>query len=277
VVAALLLVALHLVVQGGHPQQPATTGASGAGLRAAPAAADREVARTHPRGLRVVALGDSVTSGAACGCDAFPALYGRLLAQRTGVPVHVENDGVNGLDSAGLRAGLGDTTSPVAGSVAAADVVLVTIGANDFSDHHDEVVERRCLAAVDCVADEMAQLRTDIDDILVRTRALRGGRPTAVLVTGYWNVFQDGDVARALFHDEGLAAAVQLTRRTNTVIESAATANGATYVDLFGAFRRQRTGMTGLLAGDGDHPSASGHQLIARVLMAAGLPGLSDR
>ena len=67
VVAALLLVALHLVVHGGHPQQPATTGASGAGLRAAPAAADREVARTHPRGLRVVALGDSVTSGAACG------------------------------------------------------------------------------------------------------------------------------------------------------------------------------------------------------------------
>ena len=39
--------------------------------------------------------------------------------------------------------------------------VLVTIGANDFSERHDDVVEGRCTAgtSTDCVDEELSGLR----------------------------------------------------------------------------------------------------------------------
>lgn len=229
------------------------------------------------RPLRVVALGDSVTAGYGCGCDAFPAVYGRRLADQRGAPgVSVANEGVNGLDSAGLLAQLAHDTSPVAREVAAADVVVVTIGANDFGDHHSEVTEGGCSQG-DCVDDELDQMRSNVESVLARVRALRAGRPTTVLLTGYWNVFEDGDVARESFPDAGVAASISLTRRTNTALRSAAAADGATYVDLFTPFQRSGTDITRLLVSDGDHPNGQGHDLIAGALMAAGLPGLSSR
>ena len=66
---------------------------------------------------------------------------------------------------------------------------------------------------------------------------------------------------------------------TNKGHEAAVAAHeaGATYVDLYRPFQDRRGGPTGLLADDGDHPSARGHALTAEVLMAAGLPGLTGR
>ncbi|TDU83585.1 lysophospholipase L1-like esterase [Kribbella voronezhensis] len=236
--------------------------------------ADRETtslpATPSPGGkpLRVVALGDSVTAGAACGCTAFPEIYGRLLSQRTGVQVTVENRGVSGLDSEGL---LRQLEAPAAAkAVGSADVDLITIGANDFGDHHDEVVAASC--SQDCVSDELNELSGTLHHILQRIRQLRAARPTTALVTGYWNVFEDGQVARQTFSTDGIAATVELTRRVNTVIETTALAEGATPVDLAGPFQREGADVTGLLAADGDHPNGSGHQLIAEVLLAAGLP-----
>lgn len=259
---------------------PAGTAASGAtDLPAGPSHGDGRIAHAHPHGLRVVALGDSVTSGAHCDCDAFPLVYGRLLARSSGVPVHVDNLGVGGLGSAGLLNSLDDARSPEARAVADADVALVTIGANDFGDHHAEITSGRCAGTPgdDCVADEMAAMRSHVRDILDRARALRHGQPTTVLVTGYWNVFEDGDVARTSFPASGRAATIQLTLRANAAIRSAAHEAGATYVDLYRPFQDRRGGPTGLLADDGDHPSARGHALTAQVLMAAGLPGLTGR
>lgn len=253
-----------------------TAAAGGTDLPAGPPNRDGRIAKAHPHGLRVAALGDSVTSGANCDCDAFPLVYGRLLARQTGVPVHVDNLGVGGLGSAGLLRSLDDPTSPEARAVADADIALVTIGANDFGDHHGEVTSGQCTATVgdDCVADEMAAMRSHVRDILARARALRHGRPITMLVTGYWNVFEDGDVARQSFPPSGRAATIQLTLRANDAIKAAAQDAGATYVDLYGPFQDRPGGPTGLLADDGDHPSARGHALTARVLMAAGLPGL---
>lgn len=273
-----LAAALAVLTADGGPAlegYPRTTDAAPSGTATPSADADR-VARAHPQGLRVVTLGDSVPAGAACGCDPFPAVYAHRLAARLGVPAHVDNWGINGLDSTGLLWRLRHPNWDLARSVARADVVVLTIGANDFGDHHDEVTEGRCSRAEDdCVADELAVMRRHIDRSLNRIRALRGGRPTSVLVTGYWNVFEDGDVARREFPAAGLGATIELTRRTNRALADTARADGLTYVDLFAPFQRTGTGITRLLAGDGDHPSAAGHALIARVLLAAGLPGLS--
>lgn len=222
------------------------------------------------RPVHVVALGDSVPSGAACGCDPFPVLYGRLLAHHTGSRVTVDDEGVNGLDTAGLVAQLRQPA--VAEAVRRAGVVLVTIGANDFSDHHDDVTGGDCGAGSECVDDEVAAMREGLARALDRVRALRDGLPTTVLVTGYWNVFEDGDVAVGASGAAGLEASLTLTRRVNTAIRGAAGSAGAAYVDLFPAFQASGHDITGLLADDGDHPDAAGHALIARTLLRAGRP-----
>ncbi|MEU4287182.1 SGNH/GDSL hydrolase family protein [Kribbella sp. NPDC026596] len=250
---ALLLLALVATTAGGGAV---------AGVRTATA---------HPGQLEVVALGDSVTSGTACNCAAFPAIYGALLHTRTGSAVSVDNLGAGGLDSAGLLRRLDQPDSPTEAATSTADVVLVTIGANDFGDHHDDITTGRC-TDTDCVADELEQLSANLHRILERIGALRTGRATTVLVTGYWNVFEDGEVARRTFPATGRAATTDLTLRVNAIIANVTTATGATYVDLYAPFERPGTDVTALLAPDGDHPNAAGHHLIAQLLANTGLP-----
>ena len=99
-----------------------------------------------------------------------------------------------------------------------------------------------------------------------------------MLVTGYWNVFEDGSVARRSFPRLGVEAAQRLTAVANAAIRSAARRAGTTYVDLYAPFNGPEShgDTTVLLGPDGDHPNAAGQALIARRLLAAGLPGLVD-
>ena len=266
VVAAVVVSTLTATPGGNHDAaaQPAVTPSS----RPEPSQATAE-----PR-HQVLALGDSVPAGKACGCRPFPETYASLLAGRTGTSVAVDNRAVSGLDTDQLVSQLG--TSQVQDAVRRSDIVLITIGANDFGDHHDDVVDGRCETAdTDCVSDELASLQGRLASVLAKVRALRGGRPTTVLTTGYWNVFEDGDVARRAYGDAGLQASLRLTRRANAVIRSVSAGAGARYVDLFEPFEQSGRDVTSLMAADGDHPNAAGHDLIARVLVAAGLPRLA--
>jgi lysophospholipase L1-like esterase len=221
-----------------------------------------------------MAFGDSVPSGNACGCDPFPETYGSLLSSRTGVPVTVDNRAVGGLETSDVVAQL--RAPDVRAGVRRADVFLVTVGANDFGDHHDQVVTGTCSTAdTDCVSDELTTLRANLASVLATIRSLRRGQPTTLLVTGYWNVFEDGDVARRAYGDAGLQASIRLTQRANAVISSVSAAAGARYVDLFAPFQSSGRDITSLMAADGDHPDAAGHALIARELLDAGLPRVS--
>jgi lysophospholipase L1-like esterase len=185
--------------------------------------------------------------------------------------VTVDNRAVSGEDTAALISQL--QTRAVASAARRSDVFLITIGANDFGDHHGEVVRGVCETGnVDCVSDELDTMKGNLTSVLARIRALRSGAPSTILVTGYWNVFEDGDVARRAYGTTGLQASLQLTRRANAAIQSVATSTGARYVDLLAPFQQAGPDITTLLASDGDHPDAAGHQLIAQALIAAGLP-----
>lgn len=274
-----LLVAVPLVgMRGGAPALDHRAAAQPVAYAAATPSAQRSAQPSsqppaQPRHI-VLALGDSVPSGMACHCRPFPQIYGSLLSRRTGARVTWDNRAVSGLDTAGLISQL--RARDVEDAVRRADVVLVTIGANDFGDHHDQVVNGECSRRkTDCVSDELGSMGDHLASVLARVRALRHGQPTTVLVTGYWNVFQDGDVARRTFGAAGLRASLQLTRRANAVIRSVSTAAGARYVDLFRPFQRAGRDITSLLAADGDHPDAAGHELIARTLLDAGLPRMT--
>ncbi len=241
-------------------------------------AVSRAAEPAPPGTTRVAALGDSVTSGYGCGCVPFARTYGREIARLQGRPTSVDNLGEDGMDSTDLLDQLDERGSRFGHAVAGADIVLVTIGANDFSTDHDAVTQGDCLedGNSECVREELAQLQENATAILARIKRLRTGHPTAVLVTGYWNVFESGDVARSSYPRAGVDASRNLTSEVNDVLRDVTNHAGDTYVDLRAPFNgpASKGNVTTLLAPDGDHPNAAGHALIARQLVAAGLPGL---
>ncbi len=226
----------------------------------------------------MLAVGDSVTTGSACKCTPFPQQYATLLTHARGVPTTVTNLGVNGLTAAGLLALVKDPKSAVRRALPNADIDLITIGANDFGDNYADITSASCRGPdrTDCVDDELAALRITMTQLIDEIHQVRSRRPTAILVSGYWNVFQDGQVAKDKFPTAGVQATKALTQRANTVLREVADADGATYVGLYTAFNGPAASgdITQLLAPDGDHPNARGHALIAQRLLAAGLPGL---
>ena len=84
---------------------------------------------------RIVALGDSVTAGDGCDCDAFPDLVATALSERSGHSVAAVNDGQSGQTAHDLAAALDPTGGDpeLRADLAGADLVLVTIGANDIA------------------------------------------------------------------------------------------------------------------------------------------------
>lgn len=219
-----------------------------------------------------MALGDSVTAGTRCRCAAFPELYARSLGERSDVPVRLTNLGAPGATSADLR----DELPTHADELRRADVVLITIGANDFASLSDTVLDLACGGDDDlaCSRPRLAILRANLDATLAEITDVRAGQPTTFLVTGYWNVYEDGNVADLDYTPAGRAASIALTRAVNDVIDTAVRRSGGRYVDLLTPFRGSSGDhdATPLLADDGDHPNAAGHRVIADALLSAGLP-----
>ena len=219
-----------------------------------------------PRVRAIMGLGDSVMVGTGCRCPDFIRLLGQAQAAAQGSDVDFRNASQNGLTSAGLVEALRDPN--VAAGTKFSDVVVVTIGANDFDSGQLDDAACGPKTSIACYQADLRALRTNLTDVLARIRQLhRSG--IRILVTGYWNVFLDGDVGRG----QGaayVASSDALTRAANAVIRDAARKGRAQYVDLYAPFKGGGdTDDTALLAPDGDHPSAAGHRLIAGILRRA--------
>lgn len=214
-----------------------------------------------PTPLRtLVVLGDSVPAGTGCACTAF----GTLLARLEGGPITLRQHAVDGLTAAELAGELGRTGDTLRAELRSADVVTVTIGANDLLD--GSATSADC-EGVACYAGRLQALRGSLQRVLSQVRTLA---PTAhLLVTGYWSVFLDGKVARSR-GGSYVSTTDRVTRSVNSLIAAAARSERATYVDLYAAFKGDGgRDDTALLAPDGDHPSARGHRLIAGALQQA--------
>jgi len=218
------------------------------------------------RSITVVGIGDSVTSGYNCDCEAFVGLYATQLAAKDDVATTSVNLGVPGWTSSQLLAAM---TEPGAfrNQVAKADIVLVTIGANDLTPLESEGPSgcpATCYTPLINTAGHNLELTVDA------ARAANPAHPPTVLVTDYWNVFQDGDVGTAENGPAFQSWSDVLTRAESTQICQGAQNADATCVSLYAPFRGNGSlNPTSLLASDGDHPDAIGHQLIASTLLAA--------
>lgn len=236
--------------------QPSGSAAAGADGRAATAPA---TSRPLPDVHRVAALGDSVPEGSACDCAAYPELVAQSLQTRLGHPVSVDNLGEAGSTSTDLAESLrSDPTTRTA--VSGADLVVVTTGANDLADLEDGITGASSATWAPRVATATASVAADV--ALVHQLAPKA----RVLVTTYWNVFQDGDVVTDA-----------ATRRANDTLTTQFNAalvtsigQSATVVDLYEPFKGGGDlDPTPLLADDGDHPDAAGHRLIAAEILKA--------
>ena len=213
----------------------------------------------------MVGLGDSVTAGTACGCTPFVERFAELLRARDGRATVATNLGVAGLTTTTLAHQLAQTGP--ARSTASANFVILTVGANDLGALEDRWEVSGCSAS--CIAPAVGAMARSLRIDLARIRAL--GRPGQhVDVTTYWNVFEDGDVADAQ-RGAGFAQwSDTVTRVANRAICSAARTFGDACVDLYTPFLSTdgTRNPTALLASDGDHPNATGHEVIARALLA---------
>jgi lysophospholipase L1-like esterase len=150
--------------------------------------------------------------------------------------------------------------------VAKADILLVTIGANDLIPLQTGDI-RDC--ARTCYLSVVNGVGHNVERIVAAARSARPSAPPTVLVTNYWNVFQDGDVGTAIKGQAFEQWSDTLTREEDSRICDGAERAGATCVDLYAPFKGDGSkNPTSLLAADGDHPNEAGHQLIASALLA---------
>jgi lysophospholipase L1-like esterase len=218
-----------------------------------------------PAPARVVALGDSVPAGSACDCRNFVSVYADLVSRHTHRPAAVTNLARGGAETEDLleqlkqpetRSALGDATT-----------VLLMVGANDFLGPFRHV--RRGASTTATYRPVARRVQHNVEQAISQIRALHPGRLT-IAVLDYWNVVEDGRVARRDYGTAGVKAAESATAWANKALKAAAWAGAADFVSSYAAFKGTdgHKDPTPLLAADGDHPNAAGHRLLAQTVYA---------
>jgi lysophospholipase L1-like esterase len=230
--------------------------------------------------LRLVTIGDSIPlGGESCdGCRTFTDLWAEAIESSTGLEVDARNLSIPLLTGAELVARI-DTDPGMRATVAASDIVIVTIGHNDtpwnaVDDDCDgeSVVFDWASYAGACVTALATRHEQAVDHILGTVELLRGGEPTAVRVTTDYNDILGWPQAPPESTEPSVAVLDAFFAATCRATE----AHGATCIDVYHAFNgAEGRGAAGdLLAEDYTHPSALGHQRIADLLIASGLSPL---
>lgn len=237
-----------------------TSGCAGASGRASPRTHAAARAGRSARRPTIVALGDSVPRGTACECTPYPELTGADLGASIGHRIRTSNEAADGAVSDDVVRQL-DTDTATIRHARDAYGVLLEVGANDVAH------SSQCDEDLACYEGALPGLRDNLTTAVSRVRELARGHDVTVVLLGYWSVWLGGQYAAA----RGPAyadTARSLTLAVNETIRSVASATGCPYVDLQLAFRGPDDvwDETHLLAADGEHPNAAGHERIAEAV-----------
>lgn len=213
----------------------------------------------------VVAFGDSVPYASHCGCPGFVGDYAMLAGNDVGLTPTVHNFSRPGSLSEDVLDQLQHRR--VRRAVQTATTVLIMTGANDFTAPFNEV--RDGASEVDDYPPTAARVQTNVTTAIQQVQRLN---PQAhIVVLDYWAAMKDGAVARREYSPAAQQAAQDATDAVNQALAAAVAATHVTYVSTLVAFKGPDGGAdpTDLLAPDGDHPDAAGHQVIAQALIDA--------
>ena len=256
-VAASALVALALAGCGRAPA-PAPPSASTA---AQPAAASTPATTVDPTPAasgpgQVVGLGDSIMAGTNCSCTGPLDAYADAVERDGGARPDVTNLGVAGWTTQDLREFV-TTDADARSALAAADTVVVIIGANDLFRMG---AASRDGADATTLGRQALQLNAWVIAALEAVREAAGDGPDAYLVTGYWDILAPSG--------RSTTQSAAATAMVNEAIRAAAENVGMEYVDLAGPF--DASGDVGaLISDDGLHPNAEGVRIIGEALADA--------
>jgi lysophospholipase L1-like esterase len=237
---------------------------------------------TSTQGLSLVGLGDSIPgAGSAttyrCDCVSYVNRYGELAEAALGRPVRVTNLASN--DGVGAHWLLERirTDDAYRAPVAAADLITLTIGTNDWQGACDWPGEDACWAA------GAASVPADIDAILTEIETLRAGNATAIRVTTYYDNYIDYPTNLTKIGDPNGRMPQQFLDFYPPVLEAfnqsicnVAALHHVVCVDLHTPFNgpHHDQAATSLLLADHVHPNQAGHDLIANTIAAAGFAPL---
>jgi lysophospholipase L1-like esterase len=256
----------------------AAAAASGCGGADPVAAAPTATAQTRP--LSLVAIGDSIAIPMCGGCESFVDLWGHRVSRDLRRPVTVVTDSRPEAEATDTLK-LVTTDAATRADLEAADLIVVQIGFNDTPWNRKDdpcraaprypVIKWRKITAP-CIDRVARQYERMLDAILTEVSRLRAGKPTAVRVTTLYNAVIGNHVDPSWDSPAAVAPSKAAIARFAQLQFRLATKHHGTCVAVHRAFNGADGSKPagGLLAADYTHPSARGHELIARLLTQAG-------
>lgn len=212
--------------------------------------------------LRYLALGDSLASGMG-GQASYADAYRRALQRRTGRRVELTNLARPGWTSGQMLSAL-RSDATFRDAVAQADVITFDIGGNDIIAAVLRTATRTCGGGdgLRCMRQTAVEFHSRWNAIVEILVDLRKSPDVPLLTFDLYTPF----LPPAVRTDELLGQLAAM----NATIRASDGAAGVAVAPVARAFAGASQG--GLLSDDGLHPSAAGHQLIARLLLGLGLP-----
>lgn len=224
-----------------------------------------------PRTITYVAFGDSWPFGGHCnGCRPFPVLVRDGLAEATGGEIKFLNDVTNGGTAANLALEMAKIAK-IRADIAAADIIVIAIGGNDFEPAFEASAAGTCGGAddLDCFRSVRDTLRAAYEAMLAEIDSLRAGKPTAVRMVTTSNEFlADPGLIEIFGPDFGAKGGVAVTAMNRDAQCEVAAAHHAVCIDLGLALNGPN------LTIPQDVNTQEAMQKVADAILAAGLPEL---
>jgi lysophospholipase L1-like esterase len=228
---------------------------------------------------RLVALGDSeITGHGDPSGKGWVPYYADLVAAGSGRDVSVDNRGLDGLTSSGLRAAL-ESNADLRDAIAKADIVVLGIGGADVNAGDDALASGSCESTA-CYDATISAYGSDVDAIAAEIMSIRAGKPTVLRSVTQPNVLTGAeDVIPPFLRDIATEVGVYVARGFNTATCDAMTAHDGACIDVLTAINGPKGEADGYKAGllnleDCCYPNERGHRLIADLLYATGLAPL---